>query len=683
MPAADDGREARITIELGDEMVLLKGARCIETMGGSFDLEVDILVKQTGTEIDLIPHLGGPVAVHVLEENEAARHFHGLLVGGEFVHERKGHYSYRLLARPFTHFLAQNIDMAIFQQLSVPDIIKSVLTKAGYHDFRLMLHGSYPLRDYCVQYRESDLTFITRLMEEEGIYYFWDHQESKHEMVFCDAPASHKPGEPATLHYNPSDRGASWASARKFFGGDINFISGFGERVVTGAHGLVTLRSFDFTKPQRPVEADHTQSHQHLGEPREVFTYPAPFVDPQRGRVLASRLLDAMRSDRQEYDGVSQATGLACGRTLSVTEHPTPRLNASYLITRTEHVIENAAFWADYPDEDDGGDRHTHTVFHAIPARTPFRLPRVTPRPVVQGLETAIITGPDGEEIYTDPYGRVKVRFHWDRGVDEQGHPKPGEATTCWIRVAQFGGLSSFTLPRVGQEVMVDFLHGNPDEPIVVGWVFNQDQMPVYELPKHRARHVFRGRSYPGGQSTQFPGAKEITTKSPGANELRFDDSAGKEELFLHAEKDFFEYVRHDTLREIGRDENITVHRDRDDEVKNDEVTKIGKDQTLTVVGNQKETIEAKRTIDVKADDKLDVGMTQTIKVGTKIDISAGVSITLHVGPSKIVIDNQGVTINAPTVKIEGVASAKMTSAMTEVSGGMTTIQGGMVKINC
>lgn len=670
--ASTGTRQVKMTAGLGGEQVLLERMRCVETMGGSYTLEIDI-VAPLG-EIDLHQYLGEPIAVAVDEDDELARRFHGLLVQSELRHEYDGRYYYRLTAKPFTYFLSFNADMKIFQAKSVPDIIRQILLDTGISDHRFVLSGTYPVRDYCVQYRESDLTFITRLMEEEGIYYYWEHENSRHTMVFGDASSGHMPGSPAAIVFNPHSRDSHFS--RKTDGSRM--LVRFNETVASGAEAMVTLRAWDFKKPQRALQAQSTEGHGHVGSEREVYDYPGDFLEEGRGATLAERQLAALRRNRKVYEGESHAIGLACGTTVSISKMPMDRLNGSYLITHTEHVVQNQVSTTETGTTGDAAeDEPTHVTFLAIPAATPFRLPLVTPKPMTRGLESAIVSGPNGEEIWTDKYGRVMVRFHWDRSS------RPGEKSTCWIRVAQFGGLGDITLPRIGQEVMIDFLHGNPDQPIVVGWVFNEAQMPVYALPANRSRHVFRGRNYPGGESTMHPDAIPIDTGNPGANEFRMEDKAGEEEVFLHSEKDLKIRARNDRTLQTGRDEQQIIGRDRKDEVKRDEDTTIGKDQKLKVVGNQTEVIEAKRDIEVKDADKLKVGMTRTVEVGTDLKIKAGTSITIECGSSKITMNPASIKIEATMITVQATAQLKATGAISNFEAtGPNTIKGAIVMIN-
>ncbi|WP_419809591.1 type VI secretion system Vgr family protein [Sphingomonas sp.] len=672
MAAINDTRQVQMTVDLGGEQVKIERARFVDKLGQPFELQVDV-VAMLG-EIDLLPHLGKPIAIHLHEDDEVMRHFHGLIVGGEFKQESGSGFHYRLQARPFTYFLAHNRDMAIFQDLPVPEIIKKVLSNGHISDFKLELRKTYHPRTYCVQYRESDFAFITRLMEEEGIYYYWTHSESKHVMVLCDSPSAHTAGTPGTLTFNTS-AGSMHRAGSGERGGSKHFLESWGERVASGGEAQVTLRAFDFEKPERPLSTHAYDPLEHPNDNREVYQYPNRFFNHQLDSDQALVPLTTLRRDRLLYAGRTQATSLACGSKLTVQDHFAKRLDQTYLITRVEHVLQGEQYRAQDSSAENEDEEATRVVIEAIPADTPFHLPQVTPKPLVQGLETAIVSGPDGEEIYTDEHGRVKVRFHWDRS------DTTGEKSTCWIRVAQFGGLGNIILPRIGQEVMVDFLHGNPDEPIVVGWVFNQTHRPIYPLPENKTRALWRTKSYMGGKSTKYPEAETLDTDSPGANELRFEDKSGKEEVFLHAEKDMNLRTRNDQTNHVAHNQYDKVFWDRDAYVGRDETTTIKRHQTLTIKeGNQTETIEmGNREVTIKMGND-----TETVSMGNisvkasmgKIEMEALQSITLKVGGSSVVIDQVGVTIKGTVnVDLKGIM-------VTSSADAMSTLKGGIVMIN-
>lgn len=643
-------RQTRLAIDIGGEQVLLRRLEAQEGLGTPFTILVDVIAPLG--EVYLLPHLGKPVAITVAQDGKLQRHFHGLMVAGEYLHEDRGGFHYRLTLRPWTQLLAANRRHAIYQDRSAVDIIKSVLDESGiaHADYGQLLRQRTP-RPYCVQYGESDFAFISRLMEEEGIYYFFRHGRDEHVMVLCDDPGAHRKGDPAALIFNPQSGSMSNANTR---GVAVNDLHSWHERVATTAQSRVTMRDWNFTKADRPLEIDKADDVAHPSDDGEVFIWPGGFAQESAGRPLGKVALEAERAERALYTGESQAMGVATGALLSIAQHPHARFNAGYLVVRTHHVVAAEAHHSG------GGGGDSRVTFEAIPAATPFRSPLRTPRPVVKGPETAVVTGPAGEEIYTDEYARVKVRFHWDRA------DTPGERATCWIRVSQTGGLGNLILPRVGHEVIVDFLHGDPDRPIVTGRVFNSLNMPVYPLPQHKTRALWRTKRYgkPGGTG----GAMALDTGAPGANELRFEDKSGSEEVFLHAERDMNLRVRHSESHHVGLDRETLVGHDHTEEVKN----------------NQKGKIGASRSVNVVKDDTLEVGQALKIKAGTTIDIEAGTRITLKVGDTTIVIDPTSINMKAALkAMVKAGLQVDVKSPLTSVKGdGMLTLKGGMTMIN-
>ena len=656
-------RDTALSIDLGGEQVLLERVEANEVLSRPFEIRVD-LISPLG-ELDLLPHLGKPAVVAVNRDGELERHFHGILAEGIYLKESSEGLHYRLFLRPWTHFLSQNRDFAIYQDLDALEIIKRVFNEAGISDVDYTrLSKSRSVRVYCVQYGESDFAFVSRLMEEEGIYYHYRHQNDRHVMVLCDSPGSHVEGTPSSLVYNPltvsvfnTDSAARTDSSRRFF------IQSWIERVATGAEAKATYRDFNFERPERPLEAIAESAGIHPNDAQEVYRYPGGYSEEGDGRSLSRIALDALRAERRSYIGQSQASGLSCGHKFSVTEHPAGRLNASYLITRTFHSITSESYRTG-PVED---EEPFNVVIDAIPAETPWHAPQTTPKPIVHGLETAIVTGPDGEEIFTDEYGRVKVRFHWDRA------DTPGEKSTCWMRVSQTGGLGNIILPRVGHEVLVDFLNGDPDRPIVVGRVFNKMHMPIYPLPDNKTVALWRTKRY--GQTGSYGPARDLDTGKPGANELRFEDKGGKEEVFLHAERDMKTRIRHKESHHVGADQQIMVGHDRQEEVGNNEKVEIG--------ANQSEEIGKNRKVKVGRNDELRVGGKLKIKAGTTIEIEAGTSITLKVGSTTVKLDPTSIKLVTTMLKGTGRATADLKSPMTTIKGdGMLTLKGGLTLIN-
>ncbi|UYY57212.1 type VI secretion system Vgr family protein [Sphingomonas sp. S2-65] len=653
-------RLSEMSIDLGDEQVELERIDCMESLSTPFTITVDVF---SPLEIDMQPHLGKPCGLKVSEDGELRRHFHGLVVSGEYIDESPTGHRYRLVLKPWSFFLAQNRSMAIFQDVTAQDIIKQVFQAAGISDFEFKLSVSPRPRSYCVQYQESDFAFAARLMEEEGWYYFFRHGADNHVMVICNAPSSHGTGTPPTLTYAPNSVSVFSADSVERASQGKFHLQSWHERVSTQAGSKVTMRDWDFRAPSRFVEAKFESEGQHERDDREVYVYPGRFyhesIDPGQvethGAERSETMLASMRAQRRVFTGASQAAGLSCGFKVGVADHHVGRMNGDYLIVSAYHSIVAES----YRSGQSARENAFNVRFEAIPGDTRFHPIHSTPRPMVQGLETAVVSGPAGEEIYTDKYGRVKVRFHWDRG------PTPGESATCWVRVSQTGGLGNVILPRVGHEVLVDFLGGDPDRPVVVGRVFNADHMPVYPLPENKTRALWRTKRY--GETGAYPNAQALDSGAPGANEIRFEDKGGAEELYIHAERDMNTRVRLAETHHVGQDQTIQIGHDRNETVVNDEGVTIGRNQTLTVV--------EQRHSKIGHDDILDVH--QSFK------LTANDSIVLQVGESKIEMTPSAISIQSPKVTVDGTASIAMNAPETSANGGGTlTLTGGLVKIN-
>jgi type VI secretion system secreted protein VgrG len=657
-----------MSIDLGDEEVDLERIQATEQLSAPFVIHVDVIGK---LEVDFYPHLGKPCGLEVYEDDELLRQFNGLVTSAEYLRESHAGHHYQLTLRPWTYFLDQNREMAIFQEKTAVDIISEVLQNAGVSDFRLALQRSRDVRGYCVQYQESDFAFISRLMEEEGIYYFFDHTDSEHVMVLCDDPGAHQVSSVGTFEYNPNAVSVFSVDSQKRSSEGKYFLHSWGERVQSCGEATVTLRDFDFTSPDSPVKATASDEGAHPWDGREVYHYPGNFAHEKMprgkqegfGTDRSKALLKGLRAQRRVLVGAAQSSGLECGTKVTVDNHPTDRMNGTYLVTATHHSVT-----AEKYRSGSGGSEEAYNVrFEAIPADTVFQPPQITPRPEVKGLESAVVTGPAGEEIYTDEYGRVKVQFHWDR------KGRKDEKSTCWIRVSQTGGLGNIILPRIGHEVLVDFLHGDPDRPIVVGRVFNQTYMPIYALPEHKTRALWRTKRY--GSTGSYPETKALDTGAPGCNELRFEDKGGSEEVFLHAERDMNTRIRFDETHHVGHNQGVMIGHDRTEEVLNDETITIGSNRTETVKGDEKVEIQKNRTHKISKDN--------TQEVGGAYLLHATKSITLKCGGSTIEMKPGEITIKSPQIKIEGNATAKMTAPMTNVeASGILTLKGSLTLIN-
>jgi type VI secretion system secreted protein VgrG len=653
-----------MTAALGGEQVEFIDMHGRETLSRPFEFTVHI-AAQLG-EIDLAPHLGERIGIAYYEGEDIARYFNGVLCEALHTEESGDGFFYELQLKPFTHFMDNRSGFAIYQEKTVIDILKDVFDRAKITDYELRIKDNYEPFEYCVQYDESDFAFISRLMEQEGLYYFYEHTDKKHVMVICDKAATHKPGTVQTLAFNAAAATSQSYNVSDDMGGH-NILTTWQERVASSGHERVSLRDYNFKQPTEAVEGKASDKQSHPSDTQEHYSYPGQFVNKGRADRLSKVRLEEYRALRKTYVGKTMSKGLCAGATIKVEHHPTGRFNAEYMIIAAEHRLRSQSYRAGSGTED-----QNEVFFTAIPAATQFRALRVTPRPSVRGIESAIVTGPDNETIYTDEYGRVKVRFHWDRSKTED------ENSTCWIRVSQTGGLGNIILPRVGHEVLVDFLHGDPDQPVVVGRVFNAEHMPVYPLPQNKTRALWRTLTY--GKQKAYDNADPLDTGEPKANEIRFEDQGGEEEVFIHAERDMNVRVRYDKSAHIGHNEELKVGYDRDRYVKNDEKVKIDGNRTYELEKNETNTINRgdRETTLKSGNDTLKV-QTGNISISAdkgKIKIEAMQEILLMVGKSTVKLTPMGVDVNGTMINVKA-------KAMSEVSAGaVLTQKGALIKIN-
>ncbi len=666
-------RQTELTIDLSEQINLVRIA-ATEGFSQHFTITLDLMAPLG--EIDFLKHLGKPATVKVSEDDQEQRYFNGLIVDAEFVGEieRRG-YHYRLTLKPAAHFHSQGRNFRIFQEMTTRAIIEKVLDGCNIKHNLKTITKETPTRAYCVQYGESDFGFVSRLMEEDGLYYYYDHSQGRHELTVCDAPGSHKEGQASPLVFNEtSDFIGMVNSATRYQGGQKQYVHSWHERVSSGAEQKVTLRDFDFMKPAKPLEEEAVGDNQHDVDQVEFYNYPARTYTPSVGKARSDALLEGRRANRRVYTADSAVAAIRCGATFVLTDHPIARFNGkSYLVTSTYHVIASETYASDI-----GIGSGNEVQVEAVPADVKWRAPMVSRRPVVLGPETAWVTGPKDEEIYTDKYGRVKVQFHWDR------EGKLDENSSCWIRVSQTGGLGNIILPRVGHEVLVDFIDGDPDRPIVVGRVFNATHMPVYALPDNKTIATWRTKTYKEA-SAAASGESWVGIPNIGANEFRFEDKAGSEEVFLYAQKDLNTRIQDNETHHLGTDLDTKIGKNR--------AMKIGKDDKVEVVDNRETKIGKKETREiggqretrVDATELLDVGQSITIKAGTEIMIEAGSKITLKVGGSTITMDGNKIEIKTDTLQTNGNIMAEHKGGGTDsiqMAAGTMKLEAPIIKIN-
>ena len=654
--------------------LLFERLACVERLSEPYSLQLTVL----STRNDLKPDdlLGEPVTVLVEQPAGADRPFHGLVsrfvqtgeqvLSGERIPRQL--YRYQVRLQPWFWFLTRAADCRIFQKKTVGDIFESIAKEHGFQDYKLSLTGKYEPREYCVQYRETDFNFLSRLLEEMGIRYFFQHHDDRHIMVLSDDADAHQAADKyAEVKYQLATGSRS---------SDDAIQSWWVEHAVQP--GTYATTDFDFETPKVSLLKSSIKSRSHACSTFEVFDYPAfpEVLGTSSVESLAKLRLEELQSSYERYHGTGSCMGLRTGAKFKLTEHPRADFRRDYVIVGTSHTITANQ----YASGNDAAFEVSVTV-EAIDAKTPFRPARTTPKPVVQGAQTALVVGHSGAEIDTDKYGRVKVQFHWDRAGQKD------ENSSCWVRVAQvWAGKNwgSMHIPRIGQEVLVSFLEGDPDRPIVTGRVYNGESMPPYALPDNMTQSGLVSRSTKGGAAAN-------------CNEIRFEDKAGSEQLLLHAEKDLKTEVEHDQSISVGNDATLEIQHDRKATVHNNETCKVDKDHATSIGGNEKRDVSQNRTTTVGQDEKLTVSQNQSTDVTQKYTLTAGDEIVLQAGASKLVMKSDGsIQLNGVDIKIEGSMSIKQTAGMKmelstvqyklagtqlQIQGTQTSIQGALLNL--
>jgi len=569
------------------------GFTASEKISDTFQLDVQLATTE---EIESFASIVGQEALLTILNDSvlldgAARYFHGIIRRMEQTGMDGDYYLYRAEVVPTLWRFTLRKNCRIFQETTTQEIVKTLLEEGGItaDRYRFALTNKNRPRGFCVQYRESDFDFISRLLEEEGIFYFFEHYQDKHVMILGDAPLVHVPlngGERIT--FNPN--GGMVAAEES-----IHAFS-FSERLRPDSF---THRNFFFKQPSLDLTA---QRKKESGQQFEVYDYPALHVDPEQGNYLAKVRLEEQNVQKTKGDGHSSVRRLTAGYKFTLDAHPTRGLNVEYLIVSVTHSGQQPQSLNEKATD---GFKYGNS-FTVIPASVPFRPRITTEKPVVQGLQTAIVVGPKGEEIHTDRYGRVKVQFHWDR------EGQRNENSSCWLRSAQGwggGGWGMVFTPRVGDEVLVDFLEGNPDRPLIVGSVYNEENLPLYELPANKTVSTIKTKSYPNDS---------------GFNELRFEDKKGSEEIYLHGQKDWTIGIENDKNQTVGHDETLSVANNREKHV--------GVDQMVTVGANHTETVGANKTISVGSNKTETVGINAMETIGLAKELTIGGLYQVSVG---------------------------------------------------
>ncbi|MBO0905123.1 type VI secretion system Vgr family protein [Jiella sonneratiae] len=590
-------RIGELTTPFGKDVLVLHRMTGSEAISENFDLRVDALSKRP--HLDFAAAIGEHCSVRLNTIRNGVRFFDGLLTAAEWLGAEEGAYRYQLTLRPWFELLGHRVNRLIFHEMTAPDIVAKIFAAhGGLARFERRLTRAYPTLEYTVQCEESDLDFCRRLMEAHGIAYYFRHGRGEHTLVMVDGIAGYETVPGAVRNYYPLDR--QYRRDEEHF-----------SRIVAGrrfTQGRTTLNDYDFKKPGADLTAERRGDTDFAHGDLEVYRFPGRYVERGEGEELARTRIEAVRGLDRQMNAEGDCMSLSPGHLVTLAKHPSGEMNREYLTLSASHHYRAE----DYVSGAAGDEDSYEGVCTLLAAEIPFLPPATTPRPRAPGPQTARVVG-DGE-IDCDEHGRILVRFHWDREGDQSMRCRVSQV---WAG-AGFGGIF---IPRVGMEVIVDFLDGDPDRPVVTGCLYNGDNRPPYPLADEKTVAGWKSNSTTGGG---------------GYNELALDDSKGDELVRLHAQRDLEAKVLHDERRDVLNDRTVS----------------IGRDDGLTV--------------------------------GRDLTVTAGRRITLRVGASSIVIDAGSVTIQSPSVAIRAAQEFTSQAGMTsEHAAGVTMdIKGALVKIN-
>jgi type VI secretion system secreted protein VgrG len=642
MSVNQDGLRVSMTTGAGSDAF-----RVVEVWGReelSQPFEFQIVLESDDPAISLDEVVGKEATLEIEPSPSRKRTIHGWVTRARRGTSDARLTRYHLELRPWLWMARLASDCRIFQEMTTPEIVTEVLGDLGFSDLRQALKGTYEARSYCVQYRESAFDFVHRLLEDEGITYWFEHSAGKHEMVLCDDPSTHAPvASLPKVGYRRSGTGAEMHDQVTDCSLECRVVSeGF------------ALDDFEFETPSAEL-------YSKVGTGKLVqHDWPGGFAKTADGQSRAQLRLDAEQAEKETLSGASTAPAFTAGATFELEDHPSN--NGTWILRAVTHHFDQHRYYND---------------FEALPENTRFRPAHRTPRPRIPGTQTATVTGKSGEEIWTDKYGRIKVRFHWD-------HAGPtDENSSCWVRVAhgwagkQWG---LFTLPRIGQEVVVSFLDGDPDRPLVTGSVYNAEQMSPYTLPADQTKSTLKSQTSKGGA---------------GFNELRFEDLKDNEQVFLQAQKDLEVKVLNDQTATITKNRSTTIEEGNDtlDVAKGTRTVSVKQAETHTNDANYTHTVKGDFTLDVKGsitikagkDIIIQAGTTVLTKAGTTLTAQAGTTLTNKAGTS---LTNQaGTTLtNKAGTSMTNEAGVSLTnkgsSSQTVDGGGMLTGKAGLIKLN-
>ena len=644
-----DTLKLKVSTPLGPNKLLLRAINGEERISGLFQFTLEMVSEDNALDFQEV--VGKAVTATLSLSNDSKHYFNGIV--GRFIQEESNVRLTRYYAEihPWLWLLTKSGDCRIFQNKSVLEIMEAIFAEFGFADYRNETTGTYAKREYCVQYNETFFNFVSRLMEEEGIFYFFEHTADKHTLVLGDDADAHKtcPGLKAAVSFKQSmlDHNQDLAITRCLVE----------EQVVTDRYAL---DDYNFETPSTDLKIEETAQGKE-GKLR-VYEYPAGFLKKDDGAHRAKIRLDALEQPKKLIRGDGFVRAFVAGHKFALKDHYRKDVNKTYVLRSVSHAATQ--------------ENYTNS-FEAFPSDLTFRPPRMAHKPIISGTQTAMVVGKSGEEIWTDEYGRVKVQFHWD----QKG--KHDESSSCWIRVdygwagKNWGGIF---LPRIGQEVIVSYLEGDPDRPLITGAVYNSDHTVPYKLPAEQTKSTVKTNTSKGGG---------------GFNEIRFEEKKDNQEIYVHAQKDQNIVVENDRTKKVLHNETNTIKQDRSTTIQegNDtyvvakgnrtfqvntgnETYEVKGTRGLTVTGNETHTDKANFTHKVTGNYELKVTGNLTIDVTGSVTIKSAMGMTHE---AALAMTNKGLSI---TNQAQTSITNKGDAMNTVESGGITTIKGALVKIN-
>lgn len=681
----------------------------VEEVSQPFKITLSLLSLDPDIAFDVLSRK--PALLTVLGQGmNAGRLFHGVVNEVRYLGAGRRFSHYQITLVPQLWFLTQRQDCRIFQDKSIVDILTEVLDGASVTDYRFELSNTYPNQEYLLQYRETDSHFVQRLLAEHGLWYYFEHTTSNHSMVIIDKNDAIP--ELVSTPLNASYIGPLVYQSEGGGNADREHIFELSSynRVRTG-HVIQT--DYNYDQPRIPQQV---QQQGDRDTDLAFFDYPGRYGESVEGQQLSNYLIADHQVENHQIEAESNIMRLTAGYSFDLAKHPRNAINRDYTLTAITHSGYNPQV---HEEESSGLPTTYQNHFNCIPRDVGYKAPKLA-APVVDGPQTAVVVGPAGEEIYTDPMGRIKVQFHWDRYGNNDEH------SGCWLRVSQSMAAPTWGavyLPRIGHEVVVTFLEGDPDRPLVTGAVYNGLHTPPYALPEHKTKTVFRTQTH----------------KGEGYNEMSFEDEANQEEVYFHAQKDMKTNVLNNRFRTIGNDEELEVGRNQENIINKDrketieghktsitnqtfsetveqDVTvkynanieksvaveqtltiyenrqsTIGKNDELTIKGEQSRIIMGASSSDISADDTLTVGQNLTIEVGNNASIKSDADhtiisadeITAQVGSSGFILKNNGtITLYGSDITVDGSGSVALVGGNVAINPGAASSQSSSVSAN-